>query len=76
MRRLLVADLVENVSDHLGTLIRVKLFRHSPESYAHYVAVMQFRPRILFGQFEPHLVQQIQILRPQSRPVRAEVDED
>jgi hypothetical protein len=57
-------DLLEDVADHFRTLVGVKLVGHSPESDANDVAVMQLRPRILLGQFEPHLVQQIQILGP------------
>ena len=57
-------DLLKNVPDQFRALIGMKLVGHSPESDANHVAVMQLRPRIFLGQFEPHLVRQIQILGP------------
>jgi hypothetical protein len=57
-------DLLENVSDHFRSLFRVKLFGHSPKRDPYNVTMVQLRSRILVGQFKPHLVQEIEILRP------------
>src|ERR1035437_2001743 len=59
---------------HIIGLVRVNVVAETPQRYADHLAVVEFGPEPFLAQFQPQVVQQVQVLRPQPRRVRSEVE--
>ena len=69
-------DLAENVTHDFLRTVGTQLFLHAPQRHADHVAMMQFGPEATGAQFEPEPMHQVDILGPEARGMRAEVEEN
>ncbi len=69
-------DLFQHIVDHFLRPVGVEFGLHAPQSHADNVAVVQFRARAFGAQLPPQAMRQVDVLRPEARGVRAEVEED
>ena len=74
--RLPLFNFIQNISYHRVALIGSKLLPHSPQGDADDVPVMEFGAGVPLAEFQPHVVNEIDIFRPETRRMRTKVHED
>src|SRR5262245_39792833 len=70
-----VLEFISNIGHNAGAFTRMQLFIHAPECDSNHIAMMKIAAERV-AEFEPQLVDQIDVFRPQSRRMRTEVDEN
>ena len=69
-------QLFDDIFNDIITFCRLQLFLHSPQGDTHNVTMVEPGPPVALAQLQPHLMHEIDILRPQPWRMRTEVHEN